>query len=103
MNGIAPPARFERTLARIMLGGVWASSALLAVGLVLVLTGRATQGETLLRIGLLCLMVTPMLRVALSIVESLRLRDYFWLWSTIAVVLVLAGTIAYSFNAARPS
>ena len=98
MNSITPPARFERTLTRVMLGGVWVSSVLLAVGLLLALAGRSTEGETLLRSGLLCLMATPVLRVALSILEALRLRDYFWLWSTVAVVVVLVGTVVYSFR-----
>ena len=98
MNSITPPARFERTLMRVMLGGVWVSSVLLAAGLVLVLAGRSTDGETLLQSGLLCLMATPVLRVALSIVEALRLRDYFWLWSTVAVLVVLVATVVYSFR-----
>ena len=99
VNGTSPIARFERTLARVMLAGVWTSAGLLAVGLIVVLSGRPAEGETLLRAGLLCLMATPALRVALSIVEALRLRDYFWLWSTVAVVVVLVGTVAYSFRA----
>lgn len=81
-----------------MLGGVWVSSVLLAVGLLLGLAGRSMDGETLLRSGLLCLMATPVLRVALSMLEALRLRDYFWLWSTVAVVVVLVGTVVYSFQ-----
>ena len=43
-------------------------------------------------------MATPMVRVVLSIAEALRRRDWFWLWSTAAVVVVLLGTVAYSLR-----
>jgi uncharacterized membrane protein len=93
-------ARFERSLVRLMLTGVWTSSALLTSGLVLRLVrGRSSWGDTLLNVGLLVLMATPVLRVMLSIVEAIGERDWFWLWTTVAVAAVLAGTVAYSLHA----
>ena len=97
-NPVAPvlPA-FERLLVRVMLTGVWLSAAFLSVGLVLLLATRwSPQGHALLNVGLLTLMATPVLRVVLSVAEAMRQRDWFWLWSTAAVALVLGGTVAYS-------
>lgn len=98
MNGapIEPPA-FERTLMRLMLAGVWLSSLVLALGLALLfLTARQPQATALLRAGLLIVMATPVLRVIMSMAEAVRQRDWFWLWATGAVALILTGTVAYS-------
>jgi uncharacterized membrane protein len=97
---VASRSPFERTLMRVMLAGVWVSAACLAAGLaVLLLSRRTTEGDALLRAGLLVLMATPLLRVVLSIAEALRQRDWFWLWTTVAVAVVLAGTVTYSLHA----
>jgi uncharacterized membrane protein len=94
----SPP--FERTLLRIMLIGVWLSAALLSVGLAARLVrGRSPGGDALLSVGLIVLMATPALRVVVSIVEAIRQRDWFWLWTTLAVALVLTGTVVYSLRA----
>lgn len=101
MNGSESLARFERSLTRVMLAGVWMSAALLTLGLtVLLIYGPSGAGDMLLRAGLITLMGTPVLRVLLSVTEALRQRDWFWIWNTAAVVLVLAGTIAYSLRTA---
>jgi hypothetical protein len=85
---------FERFLARLMLAGVWSASALLGLGLVLWLAGPGgTASFTALRWGLFVLMGTPMLRVAMSVAESIRQRDWFGLAATLAVlVILLTGT-----------
>ncbi len=44
-------------------------------------------------------MATPVLRVVLSIAEAIGQRDWFWLWTTVAVAVVLTGTVAYSLYA----
>jgi uncharacterized membrane protein len=90
---------FERTLSRLMLAGVWLSAFSLTLGLTLLLAfTQSAAGDVLLRVGLLVLMATPVLRIALSVVEAVRQRDWFWLWSTIAVVVVLTGTVIYSLR-----
>jgi uncharacterized membrane protein len=94
---LLPPPRFERTLTRVMLAGVWLSACLLTVGLALRLLLGRSEGDALLHAGLLTLMGTPVLRIVMSIAEAARERDWFWLWSTIAVVVVLSGTVWYSF------
>lgn len=91
---------FERTVARLMLAGVWVSAACLAAGLVsLLVWQRSNNGDALLRAGLFILMATPVLRVVLSVAEALRQRDWFWLWTTVAVALILTGTVIYSLAA----
>ena len=100
MNNLRETApAFERTVARLMLGGVWVSAVCLSVALALLLwLRRSAQADVLFRIGLLVLMATPILRVVLSVAEAIRQRDWFWLWTTVAVTLILAGTVAYSLR-----
>jgi uncharacterized membrane protein len=96
-RGSLPP--FERLLIGGMLIGVLLSTALLCTGLVWVLVRPSSSaGEVVLDVGLLILMATPVVRVLLSIAEALRRRDWFWLWNTTAVVIVLLGTLAYSLR-----
>lgn len=84
-----------------MLTGVWLSAACLALALsALLIAPRLTTAEALLRIGLIILMATPVMRVVLSVVEAIRRRDWFWLWTTIAVTLILVGTMLYSLRTA---
>ena len=91
---------FERLLVRVMLTGVLLSTAVLSSGLVWSLVAPASPvGRHLLNVGLIILMATPVVRVVLSVAEALRRRDWFWLWSTAAVVAVLLGTVTYSLSA----
>jgi uncharacterized membrane protein len=78
---------------------VWSSAGCLGAGLTLLLWSQPVAGDALLRIGLLLLMSTPVLRVILSIAEAVRQRDWFWMWTTVAVGVILAGTVAYSLAA----
>lgn len=91
---------FERTLARLMLTGVWVSAACLTLGLAgLLVSARVTSAEALLQVGLVILMATPVIRVGLSVVEAIRQHDWFWCLATIAVMLILTGTMVYSLRA----
>ena len=102
MTGSPVLSSFERGLARAMLAGVWISAAVLTSGLLLSLARPGAEtGPLLLRLGLVVLMGTPVLRVVLSIAEAIRQRDWFWLWTTIAVAAVLSATVVYSLRAAR--
>jgi uncharacterized membrane protein len=95
---VSQPA-FERLLIRAMLTGVLLSTAILSTGLVwLLVSPSSSAGEVVLDAGLVILMATPVVRVLLSIAEALRRRDWFWLWNTAAVVIVLLGTLAYSLT-----
>ena len=89
--------RLERLLAKLMLRGVQVSAACLLVGLTLWLSGSViSDGSRLLTTGLVILMATPMLRVAVSVVEAVRLRDWFFIVTTAAVALLLAASVGYA-------
>jgi uncharacterized membrane protein len=86
----------ERLLARLMLAGVTLSAIALAAGLAMWLAGRQTT--RLLDAGLIALMGTPVLRVAMSFVESIRMRDWFFVAATLAVLMLLATTLILSYR-----
>jgi uncharacterized membrane protein len=92
----------ERLLARLMLRGVQVSAGFLAVGLALWLSGAAPlHGARLLTAGLFVLMATPLLRVAVSVVEAVRLRDWFFIGTTAAVATLLTISITYALLSRR--
>jgi uncharacterized membrane protein len=91
----------ERLLARLMLGGVQVSAACLIAGLAFWLSNVEPHGTRLLTAGLLTLMATPMLRIAVSVVEAVRLRDWFFIITTAAVALLLAIGVVYALMTRR--
>jgi uncharacterized membrane protein len=91
----APFVALETLLGRLMFAGVIGSSGLLLAGVAMFLVGaRATS--TVLAAGLFVLMATPVLRVAVSVVESLRTRDWFFVLTTLAVLVLLGLTLAHA-------
>jgi uncharacterized membrane protein len=60
------------------------------------LFGTEPYGSRLLITGLMVLMATPMLRVAVSVVEAVRLRDWFFIATTAAVATLLALSVTYA-------
>jgi hypothetical protein len=86
---------FERALRWLMLAGVATAAALLFAGLMYALIqGASANNNRLLVVGLIVLMATPLLRVALSCVEASRQRDWLLVWATLAVLVILiAGTL----------
>jgi uncharacterized membrane protein len=97
MNGhAAQDAKLEQIIRTILKIGVATSSAFLAVGLgwSLLAPGSAIAA-TLLTIGLLILMATPISRVAASVVEYTVERDWlFVLLTSIVLLEIVAGVIA---------
>lgn len=91
----------ERLLAQLMLRGVQVSAACLVVGITLWLAGSEPYGSRLLTAGLFALMATPMLRIAVSVVEAVRLRDWFFIITTAAVAVLLAISVAYALMTRR--
>jgi uncharacterized membrane protein len=67
---------------------------LLAIGLVLELTGR-TPGAALFitRLGLIVLMATPVARVVVSVFEYLAERDWLFAALTATVLTILVGSL----------
>ena len=88
--------QLEETLGRILRFGVHASSACLAVGLLLVMaTTLVSVGGTLMLVGLVALMGTPVARVAMSVVEYGRRRDWtFFVLTLIVLAELCAGIVA---------
>lgn len=97
-NDLARISTLESILARLMLAGVTLSAISLAAGLALWLAGRHTT--RLLDVGLIALLATPMLRVAVSFLEAMRMRDWFFVGATLTVVLLLSASLVLSFRAA---
>jgi uncharacterized membrane protein len=92
----------ERLLARLMLRGVQFSAVCLLIGLLLWVAGAAPDhSRRLLTLGLISLMATPMLRVAISVVEAIRLRDWFFILSTSVVAVLLSISVAYALLTTR--
>jgi uncharacterized membrane protein len=89
-----PLLRLEHHVGRLFIAGVAVSTSILAVGLALFLFAPdAPAGNRLLDAGLLVLMATPMLRVLLSVVEYVRMGDWFFASTTLAVIVELSVTV----------
>ena len=83
-------APLELKLGRLLFAGVTTSSVCLAAGLVLTLAGLSPEAaNVILTAGLVILMITPIARVVASLVVYVRLRDWFFVWTTIVVFAVL--------------
>ena len=89
-----PLERLEQHVGRLFTAGVTISAVALAAGLALYLFApNATATTRLLNAGLLVLMATPMLRVLLSVVEYVRMGDWFFATTTLAVMAELSVTV----------
>jgi uncharacterized membrane protein len=89
-----PLVRLEQHVGRLFVAGVAVSTSILAVGLALyLLAPDAPAASRLLDAGLLVLMATPMLRVLLSVVEYVRMGDWFFASTTLAVIVELSVTV----------
>jgi uncharacterized membrane protein len=85
----------EQALARLMQVGVYGSTACLLSGLILwTFDHESAAAETLLKVGLIALMTTPALRVLISSVEAIRLRDWFHLGTILAVAVLLGIAVS---------
>ena len=92
-------SRLEAHIGRLLIAGVATSAGSLLVGLAIWLFAPSARAADLLfRIGLYVLMATPILRVVVSVVEYARMRDWFFVATTLAVLAVLVGTLLYAFT-----
>jgi uncharacterized membrane protein len=89
----------EHKLGRLLVTGVIVSAVLLALGLVFWLwhPGAQTAGW-LLNAGLVVLMATPIVRVIVSVAEYIRLREWFFVFVTLAVLAELTVTVAVALS-----
>ena len=80
----------ELKLGRLLFAGVTTSAVCLGAGLVLTLAGVSSDAaNVILTAGLVILMITPIARVVASLVVYVRLRDWFFVGTTILVFVVL--------------
>ena len=91
-------SRLERHLGRIFTVGLTLSAAALVVGLMLFLFMPERPWRAFLNGGLLILMATPMLRVVVSVVEYVQMRDWFFVLLTVAVLIELSVTVIYALR-----
>ena len=93
--------RLEQNLGTLLQTGVLSSAACLAFGLAAwMIAGPGALSTFALTLGLIVLMATPILRVVVSLVAYVRMRDWFFVATTLAVLTVLALTIFYALSAA---
>jgi uncharacterized membrane protein len=93
-----PIERLERRLGRLLQTGVLASAAFLGVGLIAwMAAGTTAFSSGMLTSGLMILMATPIMRVAVSLIAYVRMRDWFFVATTVGVFLLLAVTVALAW------
>jgi uncharacterized membrane protein len=93
-----PPARLEMMVGEVLRFGTLASSALFAIGLVMMLAGyRVEAAGLLLNAALIILLATPAARVVVSVIEYIRERDWLFVVLTLVVLAALAGSLAAAY------
>jgi uncharacterized membrane protein len=83
-------------LGRLLAAGVTASAICFAAGLIVTLASQPAESalaQPILDAGLIILMLTPLVRVLVSLLEELRDRNWFFAAITLAVVAVLCATL----------
>lgn len=82
--------RLEVQVGRLLEAGVAVSAGALGVGLLLwLIAGNSRIAAGVLRGGLIALMLTPLARVVASLIAWVRLKDWFFVWTTVMVFVVL--------------
>jgi len=82
--------RLETTLGHLLRTGVMSAAACLAVGLIVwIAAGSTPLANGILTAGLVVLMVTPLMRVIVSLVAYARMRDWFFVTTTVLVFAML--------------
>ena len=101
-SGPATGDHLERKVGRVLRLGTMASSGCLGGGLVMTLAGDGSGlSRRLLAIGLVILLATPAARVAVSIVDYARERDWLFVVLTLVVLLVLAASVVVAMYGVR--
>ncbi len=94
MTGAPDTQRLERVLGRVLLAGAEASTTLLAVGLVVSLVSPvSTVSATLTSTGLLILIATPVARVVASVLGYAVQRDWVFVLLTATVLAILFSSL----------
>ena len=90
----------ERRIGQLLFAGVVGAAGCLASGL-LAWIGGAEAASLLLNAGLIILMATPVMRVVLSIAEYARMRDWTFVLTACAVLVILAVSVLYAYGSAQ--
>jgi len=86
--------QLEVTLGRLLQLGITLAAVFLAGGLILwMVRGPSGVAGMVLTGGLIVLMATPIMRVAVSLVAYIRMRDWFFVMTTVMVFVLLAVTV----------
>jgi len=86
--------RLERVVGHVLKAGSITSTAVLAVGLLLTLAIPSfAPAQTITRVGLFVLLLTPVSRVVASVVEYTRDRDWLFAAATFAVLAIILGSL----------
>jgi uncharacterized membrane protein len=89
----------ERRLGKVLIGGLSLSAVSLAAGLLFYLAmPELGVSSRLLSLGLVTLMATPLLRVLVSLAEYVRLREWLFVLTTVAVLVELSVTVIYALR-----
>jgi uncharacterized membrane protein len=84
--------RLELQVGRLLQAGVVTAAVSLITGLTLwMILGPGRPANLLLTGGLIVLMLTPLARVLASLVAYVRLRDWFFVATTVIVLVVLVA------------
>jgi len=86
--------RLERLVGVVLQWGVWASTACLAVGLLMSFVASGPLATLLLDTGVIVLLATPIARVLVSIVEYVTVRDWRFVALTVIVLIELMAGVA---------
>jgi len=94
-----PLERTEARIGRLLTIGTRVSTTLLAVGLVLsFIVPSSSAPRSLLALGLVALMATPVARVAATVVGFLAQRDWWFVLYTSIVFVLLLVSVAAAFS-----
>ena len=84
----------EARIGRVLTAGRWISTALLALGLALLLTTTFTRfTDIVINAGLISLYATPVARVVVGTVGFAESHEWKFVTMTLAVLCVLIGSI----------
>ena len=93
-----PTARLEMMIGEVLRFGTIASTALFAIGIVMVLAGyRVELAGLLLDAALVILLATPAARVVVSVIEYVRERDWKFVVLTLVVLAALGGSVLAAY------
>jgi uncharacterized membrane protein len=94
--------RLETHVGRVLRAGALLSTSVLVVGLVLrVALPASGVPDTILRAGLIILIATPVARVVASVIDYTLQRDWLFAALTLAVLVVLLGSLLYGIRTGR--